>query len=318
MVSLPAVIPFGGGNDGQPGDVTPRSAPWPVSAAHFVCDEDGRVLAWNHGAERLLGLPSAEAIGQRLDQLFPGESIDSLLEAQEAVGEFSPAQAWSPHDALGVVRTVLRSVLVVPGSDGKRIVLCGVWPAQHPLSPASPRGNASVDHVGTLAARIAHDFNGLLAPVIGNVILLEEETPGGHHVRQRVIGIREATEAARGFAQRLMALDPRRKPTLEAADLGRVVRDCLPAVRAAVRAEIVIEEAGGACVDSVRVNPKQIEHAIVQLALNAQDAMPSGGKIVLSLDAMESKGGAGQVPAGRWVRLRVRDNGRGMEPSMLI
>ncbi|HEY5282034.1 MAG TPA: ATP-binding protein, partial [Polyangia bacterium] len=179
-------------------------------------------------------------------------------------------------------------------------------------------GDASVDHVGTLAARIAHDFNSLLAPVIGNVILLEEDIPGGPLVRQRVMGIREATEAARSFAQRLMALDPRRKLPLEAADLGRVVRDCLPAVRAAVRAEIVIDGLHEASADSVRVNPKQIEHAIVQLALNAQDAMPSGGKIALSLDAIESKGGADRVPAGRWVRLRVRDNGRGMEPSMLV
>jgi two-component system, cell cycle sensor histidine kinase and response regulator CckA len=171
------------------------------------------------------------------------------------------------------------------------------------------------DHVGAIAARIAHDFNSLLAPVLGNVILLEEDTPP--QLRQRVTGIREATDAARGFAQRLMTIDPKRKFALEPADLGQVVRNFLPTVRAAMRAEIAIEDFHTTAVDSVSVNRKQIEHAILELALNAQDAMPSGGKLSIALDTIESEGGTGRVPAGRWVRLCVRDNGRGMEPSLI-
>jgi nitrogen-specific signal transduction histidine kinase len=139
-----------------------------------------------------------------------------------------------------------------------------------------------LDAAAAIATRVAHDFNSLLAPVIGNVILLDEETPRGDHLVQRLNGIREATEAARSFAQRLMTIDPRRKFALEPANLGQVVRDCLPALRAALREEIAIEHHLDAAVDSVRVNRKQIEQALLQLALNAQDAMPAGGKLLRS------------------------------------
>lgn len=172
-------------------------------------------------------------------------------------------------------------------------------------------------HVGAIATRIAHDFNNLLAPAFGNVILLEEDTPSGSQLHQRVTGIREATEAARNFAQRLMALDPKRKLVLEPADLGHIVRDCLPAVKAVMWAKIAVEDIHTADIDSVRVNRKQIEYVILELARNAQDAMPAGGNLSIALDTIESEGGTGQVPAGRWVRLCVRDNGRGMEPSFL-
>jgi CheY-like chemotaxis protein len=171
------------------------------------------------------------------------------------------------------------------------------------------------DAAAAIATRVAHDFNSLLAPVLGNVILLDEESPRGDHLLQRLNGIREATEAARSFAQRLMTIDPRRKFALEPANLGQVVRDCLPAVRAALRAEIAIEDHLDTPVDSVRVNRKQIEHVLLQLALNAQDAMPAGGKLSVFLDMVDRVDGA--AGEGRLVRLRVRDSGRGMEPSLL-
>jgi CheY-like chemotaxis protein len=171
------------------------------------------------------------------------------------------------------------------------------------------------DPVGAIVTRIAHDFNSLLAPALGNVILLAGDTPP--QLQQRVTGIREATEAARSFAQRLISLDPKRKLVLETADLGHVVRDCLPVVRAAIRAEIVMEDHLATGVDSVRVNRKQIEHVLLELARNAQDAMPAGGKLSIALDTIESEGGTGRVPAGRWARICVRDSGRGMEPSLL-
>jgi two-component system cell cycle sensor histidine kinase/response regulator CckA len=172
-----------------------------------------------------------------------------------------------------------------------------------------------LDAAAAIATRVAHDFNSLLAPVLGNVMLLEEEAPRGDHLKQRLHAIREATEAARGFGQRLMTIDPRRKCTLEPADLGQVVRDCLLVLRAALRPEIVIEHRLDTTIDSVRLNRKQIEQALLQLALNAQDAMPSGGKLSLSLDMIERAGGTGS--ASRWVCLRVQDTGRGMERTLL-
>jgi CheY-like chemotaxis protein len=190
-----------------------------------------------------------------------------------------------------------------------------VWPVANPAAEPALKPGLGPDAAATLVTRVAHDFNSLLAPVLGNVILLQEEAARGEHLVQRLRGIREATEAARSFAQRLTTVDPRRKFALEPANLGQVVRDCLPVLRAALGGEIAIEDHLDAPVDSVRVNRKQLEQALLQLALNAQDAMPAGGKLSLTLDMVEKAVGGG--PARPWARLRVQDNGRGMEPSLL-
>ncbi len=274
------------------------------------------VRSWSQAAERLLGLGCAEAVGKPLAQLFSAGAHESPAVAAGAPNEFSPARPWSLRDGSGESRAFRQTVLPLPPCGcGDRLFLCMVWPEARPVARVEPRPEATNDPMAAVAARIAHDFNRLIAPVLGNVILLEEETPSTHHSRQRLVGIREATEAARVFAQRLTALDPRRKLALESVNLSHVVRDCLPAVRAPLRADITVEDSLDANADSVRVNPKQIEQALVQLAQNAQDAMPAGGKLSIVLDMVESVGGS--VPAGRWVRLRVRDNGRGMEPSLL-
>jgi two-component system cell cycle sensor histidine kinase/response regulator CckA len=281
--------------------------------AHFVCDGDSVVHAWSQAAERMLGLSSSEAIGKRLGQMLSTDVPDAMT--SDAAAEFSPALPFTLREGSGGPRSLLRTTLPLPSACGERLFLHLVWPAANPVAERLPRSNLNLDAAAAIATRVAHDFNSLLAPVLGNVILLEEEAPGGEHMLQRLNGVREATEAARSFAQRLMTIDPRRRFTLESANLGQVVRDCLPALRTALRAEIVIEHHLDAPVDGVRLNRKQIEQALLQLALNAQDAMPAGGKLSLTLDMAARAGGTGA--AGRWVRLCVQDTGRGMEPSLL-
>jgi signal transduction histidine kinase/CheY-like chemotaxis protein len=295
-------------------DTAPGSA-WPGLVAHFVCDGEGVVRAWSQAAERVLGVVTAEALGKSLGQLFPGDSPDSAPSALVATSEFSPVRTWTLRDGAGAARTFQRTILVLPSEHEDRLFLHLVWPTARPSAEPAAKIAMGVDPAAAIATRIAYDFNSLLAPVLGNALLLEEENASGDHLLQRLQGIREATEAARSFAQRLMTIDPRRKFALEPADVGQVVRSCLPAVRAALREEIVIEDHLDTVVDSVRVNRKQIEQALLHLALNAQDAMPASGKLEISIDMIE--GADGGLPAGRWVRLRVRDSGRGMEPSLL-
>ncbi len=292
-------------------DNAPGSTTWQDVAAHFVCDKDGVVRSWSQAAERVLGVTTAEAVGKPLAELFPGDGPDVAPSTADATSEFAPVGAWAARDGAGVARALWHTLVALPCESGEKLFLHLAWPAAKAVTKMA----TGFEPAAAIATRIAHDFNSLLAPILGNTLLLEEETARGDHLLQRLQGIREATEAARGFAQRLMTIDPRRKFALENADPRQVVRACLPAVRVALREEIVIKEDLDTRVDLARVNRKQIEQALVQLALNAQDAMPAGGTLVISLDTVESTGA--DAPAGRWVRLRVRDNGRGMEPSLL-
>ena len=181
-------------------------------------------------------------------------------------------------------------------------------------SPTTPSEATRAAELEALAARVAGEFANLLAPVLGNATLLEEELPGGHPLRGRVAAIREAAAAARGFAQRLALLDPKRKLSLHQFEIDTLVKRCLPAVREQLRPEVTFEVGPADLPDLVRADGKQLEHALVELARNGQEAMSGAGTLGIEVAAVE--GGVDKLPAGRWVRLRVRDSGRGMEPSV--
>jgi signal transduction histidine kinase/ActR/RegA family two-component response regulator len=171
--------------------------------------------------------------------------------------------------------------------------------------------------IEALAARIAGDFANLLAPVLGGVTLLAEELPRGHPLHGRVESIQQATAAARAFAQRVALLDPKRKLALHRTDIGALVREWLPWLRGRLRPDIVLGVVSADDIDIARVDRQMLEHAIVELALNAQDSMPGGGSVHIDIAMVEGEGGAGGLPFGRWVRLRVRDSGCGMETALL-
>jgi two-component system cell cycle sensor histidine kinase/response regulator CckA len=164
-----------------------------------------------------------------------------------------------------------------------------------------------------LAALIAESFADLLAPVLGNVTLLEEALPDGHPLRPRAAGIKEAAAAARAFAQRLALLDPKRQLALREVDSSALLRDCGAAVRDELPPEVVVDCAPTELADVVRVDRHQIARALVELARNGQEAM--GGAGTLRIDVSPVEGGPGRLATGRWVRLRVRDGGCGMEAA---
>jgi two-component system cell cycle sensor histidine kinase/response regulator CckA len=170
--------------------------------------------------------------------------------------------------------------------------------------------------LAALAALVGGEFANLLAPVLGNVTLLEGELPEGDRLRQRVAILRDAVAAARGFAQRLALLDPKRKPSLEPIAIEAWLRDCLPALRAQLRPEVTLELLPSEVTECVLADGRQLELALTELVRNGQEAMAGAG--ALRLDLVVLAGGVDKLPAGRWLRLRVRDNGSGMEPAVAV
>jgi len=273
--------------------------------ACFVCDAHGRIQSWGDDAERVVGVPSADALGKLVGDLFVRSDHATSLE----VGSSNASAVLVRLCREGQpTLTFLQKSLPLSSAPQTGTFVVLLWPI-----PRIPSPGMLPESVAAIATRIGHDLWQMLSPVLGNAILLEEES-NSDVLRSRLGSIREATEAARAFAQRLMALDPKRKPTLESCNLGRVVLDVLPAVRANVRSRIVLRESI-ADVDGVRANRKQIEQLLVQLVANAQDAMSGSGEIVIRVDAVESVGE--RLPLGSWARLQVRDSGPGMEPSLL-
>lgn len=277
--------------------------------AAFFCDSEGNIRAWSRAAEQLLGYAAAEAIGQNVSTL-----LDDDPSRMATMGSVQP---WVARQRTGAPRPLSRFVVELQVGNGERLLLHLVWPRQT-VGAVSPKGPESPkDQVGTLAARIAHDFGALLAPVIGNVMLLEEELPGHPALSRRVVAARLAAEEARGFAQRLSALDGRRKLSLHACDIAQAVRDMLPEIEAALPPNVVLSSEIAPISESVLLDRRQLGQAILQLVRNANEAMPTGGALTLSLAAIEGTVDDAPLPPGRWVRVQVRDSGRGMDAVLL-
>ena len=195
------------------------------------------------------------------------------------------------------------------GRDGEEVPASGIGEA------AALLDDSRLAHLEALAALIAGSFANLLAPVLGNVVLLEQDLPDNHPLRGRVAAMKEAAAAARGFAQRLVLLDPNRKPALRQVEARSLLHDCVQAMRGELSPAIAIECPPAEAPDLVRVDRQQIERAVVELGRNGQEAM--GGSGTLRIELATVTGGRGRLGSGQWVRLSVRDHGRGLDPSQV-
>ncbi len=175
-----------------------------------------------------------------------------------------------------------------------------------------------MESVGQLTGGIAHDFNNLLAAVLGNLELLAKRLPDDPRLRRYVDGAIEGARRGAALTQRMLAFSRRQELRLEAVDLPALVRDMSnllvrsigPAIRVDTRFPIQLALA--------HVDANQLESTLLNLVVNARDAMPGGGEIVIG-GREENVGSANPqgLSAGRYVVLVVADTGEGMDAATL-
>ena len=183
-------------------------------------------------------------------------------------------------------------------------------PLQSPLTQAQ-----KLDVIGQLAGGVAHDFNNLLAVILGYTGLLLNE-PLAESQRKRVEAIHHAGERAAALTRKLLAFSRRQVIEPRVFDLNALVLDLTKMLRRLVREDIELVTRLGADAPTVRADPGQIELAIVNLAVNARDAMLEGGTLAIETGAAEADPTVGPstpgVAAGERVLLTVTDTGSGM------
>jgi signal transduction histidine kinase len=173
--------------------------------------------------------------------------------------------------------------------------------------------------VGQLAAGVAHDFNNLLAVIKGCAAQLDREVPAESPLRDDVDEIMGAVERATSLTRSLLAFAHRQPMRLQPVDLVSVLRGCERSLRRVLREGIQLESRLPAEELPVMADPMQIEQILLNLALNAQDAMPYGGRVSIaasrvSLDGDEARRTGFELP-GAYAELRVADDGVGMDPD---
>ncbi|WP_205789996.1 ATP-binding protein [Microvirga makkahensis] len=180
-----------------------------------------------------------------------------------------------------------------------------------------------MEAVGQLTGGIAHDFNNLLTIIVGNIELIQRRLPEGNERLQRATDhAMEATRRAATLTQRLLAFSRRQPLDPKPIDANKLVAGMSELLRRTLGETVVLETVLAGGLWRTQADPNQLENAIVNLAVNARDAMPNGGKLTIEtantrLDEAYVEALAEPVPPGQYVRVSVSDTGTGMDKATM-
>src|SRR5437870_2134744 len=297
---------------------------WTRTLGYEIAEARARIAECNDAMARMYGYGEArELVGTRLADLHnvtdPAnrEQIRAFLRAGYRVSDSETRE----HDREGRVRVFLNNVVGFI-EDGH---LVRVWGTQRDVTDQRHleeqfRQSQKMEAVGQLAGGIAHDFNNLLTAILGNTQLLLRDLPPGDANRGDVEEIRKASERAASLTRQLLAYSRRQMLQPEVLDLNVVVAELDTMLRRLIGEPVALAAVLAPDLGRVRADPNQIEQVIVNLAVNARDAMPEGGKLTIEtanvdLDETFAQAHLGSVP-GSYAMLAVTDTGAGMDASV--
>ncbi|MDE3136524.1 MAG: PAS domain S-box protein [Acidobacteriota bacterium] len=285
---------------------------------------DGIILSWNSGAERLYGYTAEEAIGRHVTMLSSPDHPDEIEHIMESIRQ---------GERVGRIETVRR------GKGGKRVeISLSVFPVLNaggkPASVATIardiserkrmeqqlRQSHKMEAIGRLAGGIAHDFNNLLGVVLGDCELLlnDSVTPVQ---REKLIEIQEAGGRAASLTRQLLAFSRQQVLDTQILNLNTVLAGFESMLRRLAGDQIVLHMLFAPSVAPVRADPNQLLQVLLNMVVNARDAMPNGGTIRIetassTLDEAYVSGHP-SMRSGPYVMISVADNGPGMDAETL-
>jgi PAS domain S-box-containing protein len=175
-----------------------------------------------------------------------------------------------------------------------------------------------LEAMGQLTGGVAHDFNNLLTPIIGSLDILNRRGIGGVREQRLLDAAFQSAQRAKVLVQRLLAF-ARRQPLQSAAiDVGALIQGLADLVKSTVGPQIALNIDVAETIPFAKADPNQLEMAVLNLTVNARDAMDGPGSIRISVAAEElADGDVSNLKSGRYVRLVVADTGRGMDEATL-
>ena len=181
-----------------------------------------------------------------------------------------------------------------------------------------------MEAVGRLTGGIAHDFNNLLTAILGNIDLALRRLTGGEDERiaRSLSSARQASERAAALVGRLLAFSRQHPLEVKAVDLNRLVQGISELLRQSIGETVTIETVLAGGIWKTAIDPNQLENAVLNLAVNARDAMPDGGRLTIEtantyLDETYVAQAGDNLPHGQYVMLAVTDSGTGMSKDVI-
>jgi signal transduction histidine kinase/CheY-like chemotaxis protein len=174
-----------------------------------------------------------------------------------------------------------------------------------------------MEAIGKLAGGVAHDFNNMLTAILGYASMIQEDASPNSAIHDQAVQIRRAAESAASLTQKLLAFSRRQVLQADPVDFRSMLGNLLPLVRGATGEDIKVSTATGEDLWPILADPVQLEQSIINLALNARDAMPHGGTLQIGARNAPRPAGErrfdGDVKPGDYVQVTVTDTGIGMD-----
>jgi two-component system cell cycle sensor histidine kinase/response regulator CckA len=298
---------------------------------------DGLITNWNAGAERLFGYSADEMIGQSISVIVPESRMDELLVIHEKIRHSEHVKPFATlrrakdgtlFEVLLTVAPILdrkgnlagMSALTqdVPISIEQEIVTSSLLGTPGPRDEQL-RQSQKMEVMGRLAGGVAHDFNNLLTIISGYSDMALDQLPDDDPTRDLVNEIRIAGERAASLTRQLLAFS--RKQSLETTivDVNTIVSSNETMLRRLLGEDIEFTTVLAPDIDPIAADQSQMEQVLFNLAVNAREAMPQGGKLTIEtgnvqLDTTYCASHVG-VRTGRYVMLAVSDTGRGIDTT---
>jgi len=295
--------------------------------AIYMLDTEGRVISWNGGAQRIKGWRQDEIIGRHFSTFYRDEDRalgqpERALRLAAAEGRFE-SEGWrvrkdGSHFWANVVIDPIRD------EHGRILGFAKVTrdvtdqrAAQHELERAreSLFQSQKMDAIGQLTGGVAHDFNNLLMVVISSLEMIRRRVGDDPRVSGLIDNAMRGARRGASLTQRMLSFARRQDLKPEAVDVLELVRGMSDLLDRSLGPAIRIELPQAQDVRRVRVDANQLELALLNLAVNARDAMPRGG--VIAIDVREADSPPPKLAPGAYVRISVADQGEGMDEVTL-
>jgi PAS domain S-box-containing protein len=308
-----------------------------VDYALYMLDPNGVISNWNTGAARIKGYSADEVIGQHFSRFFTEEDRAAnvpgmALKTAAETGKYE-AEGWRVRKdgslfwasvVLDAIRddkgTLLGFAKITRDITERREAALALQRTQEQLVQSQ-----KMEGIGHLTGGVAHDFNNLLAVVIGNIETLQRVLQNPKADLDRIGSSAEnamrGAQRAAALTQRLLAFSRRQPLDPKVVEVGRLVSGMSDLLRRTIGEQVAIETVLAGGLWQVHIDPNQLEVAILNLAVNARDAMPAGGKLTIEtantcIDEMYAAGQAEVLP-GQYVMISVTDTGCGMSREIV-
>jgi PAS domain S-box-containing protein len=283
----------------------------------FVLDPQGTVLEVNRRAGEMLGYSPPDLVGRSFYDLVDADDRGSGRRRLDRLLQGGPPR--SDHLRLrradgGAVPVDLAASAAEAGGERVVLVLARDVTERDNLEEQL-RQAQKMEAMGRLAGGVAHDFNNLLTVVTGYTAMLLADLPAGHSLRRPLAEIKQAADRGTSLTRQLLTFSRRGPVSPQVLDLNAVVTDMTGMLRRLIGEDLVLTTKLGSGLGRVRADPGQMGQVLLNLAVNARDAMPRGGTLTVETADAEVSRDQPALPPGRYVLLAATDTGSGMDEA---